>query len=122
MPKPFIIHVRDELDRGKWLDPNGEFKGKVGEAVLELASLFDKQKHSGMAATAVTNLLTRLAAWENLTPLTDDPAEWEEVTTNVWVSRRNPNAVSRDKGKTYTFMGVQSSRDVHESEKSGKVT
>ena len=120
MASPFIENARNELQKGKWLDPNGEFKGKVGTAVLELLEAFEKQGHGSPAATAVTNLFERLVAKENLTPLTDDPAEWTKVEAELWQSKRNPNAYSKDKGKTYTLMGEHSQRDVHQSEKSGK--
>lgn len=80
----------------------------TSQAVLELVEVFAKQGHSGASAGLVLNLFSKVANFENLTPLTDDPAEWHLVSENepiggLWQNSRNSEAFSQDGGETYTL-------------------
>ena len=52
----------------------------LGVSCLELVELFNSQGHSGYSAAAVMDITLKLFRFENLTPLTGDPDEWQLVT------------------------------------------
>ena len=102
--------AREEVERAGLLDKDSDYEGMLGEAVLELMSIMSKQGHSGMSAALVTEIFQKLANYEPLTPLTNDPNEWcdlcEEHAEGVppymrWQSKRDPSCFSSDGGKTY---------------------
>lgn len=94
-------HAWDELDRAGLFAEDGDYGGMTGRAVMELVEVFAEQGHSGMSASIVIDLLRKVLAFEPLSPLTDDPAEWMEFTDGLWQSRRQGQAFSKDGGKTY---------------------
>lgn len=100
-----VQHAIRELDLiGE--DENADYDGMIRDAVLGLVRTFSRQGHSGFSAGYTLSLVTRLLAFEPLSPLTDDPAEWHHVEEaaagpDVWQCRRNPSAFSNDGGKTY---------------------
>lgn len=77
----------------------------TSKAVLELLEVFSNQGHSGASAGLVISLFTKLARFENLTPLTDDPEDWVHVGPTMWQNRRNGAAFSDNGGKTYRLLG-----------------
>lgn len=95
-------HAWDELDRAGLFTDDGDFYGGMtGRAVMDLVDVFVEQGHSGASASIVIDILRRVLAFEPLSPLTDDPAEWIEVADGLWQSRRQAQAFSQDGGKTY---------------------
>lgn len=104
-PRPtgsnLACHAWDELDRAGLFTGDGDYGGATGRAVMDLVDVFVEQGHSGMSASIVINILRRVLAFELLSPLTDDPAEWMEVADGLWQSRRQSQAFSQDGGKTY---------------------
>lgn len=95
-------HAWDELDRAGLFTGDGDFYGGMtGRAVMDLVNVFVEQGHSGASASIVIDILRRVLAFEPLSPLTDDPAEWIEVANGLWQSRRQSQAFSKDGGKTY---------------------
>ena len=71
-------HAKRELEMGEWLKKGEDtlYNGMIGEAVLELISVFAGQGHSGMSAGVVTSLFTKLSKHEPLGPLTGEDNEW----------------------------------------------
>ena len=106
-----IDHARTELTKAGLLDKDSDYGGMLGGAALELVEKFASQGHSGFSAMATIDLASRLMRYEPLTPLTDDPAEWMHVSDDaagrpdLWQSRRDSAAFSRDGGKTYQRNG-----------------
>jgi hypothetical protein len=102
------VHAERELRRAGLFDRDSDYGGMVGTATLDLVRRFGEQGHSGFSAGLVRDLFGRLAAFEALTPLTDDPDEWNDVSamsgTPLWQSRRDSTAFSEDAGKTYTLL------------------
>lgn len=104
-----IEHAKREMElAGVDDDIYGDMTSK---AVLELMEVFSNQGHSGMSASLILGLFTKLARFENLTPLTDNPDEWvhhgEDVwgeSDGIWQNRRNGEAFSNDGGKTYYLL------------------
>lgn len=102
-----VDYGKEELDRAGLFDADSDYEGMIGTAVLELLDTFGKQGHSGMSAELTRELFTRLSNFEPLSPLTDDPNEWTDMTEYgspddpLWQSKRNPACFSRDGGKTH---------------------
>lgn len=69
----------------------------------------------------VVEILKEVLLWRNLTPLTDDPAEWNfvggdipGVTPGIWQNNRRTEAFSHDGGVTYYLLSDKST--THQSE------
>ena len=78
--------------------------------------------HSGYSFPLAVDYLHRLLRYEVLTPLTDDPAEWQDQSDAsgypLWQSVRDPRAFSLDGGTTYwltTETGHDEDRVFHAS-------
>ena len=77
---------------------------------VKVAETFAEFGHSGASAEYTLRVLEQLLRFKNLTPLTDDPAEWLDVTsytenkTPMWQSLRNSAAFSSNGGKTYSLV------------------
>jgi hypothetical protein len=84
-------------------------------AYLDVIQAFSDMSGVGSAPSEVIPIILKLLYFKNITPLTTDPAEWEEVgsasgrTKNLWQSKRDPEAFSTDGGKTYYIL---SERDI----------
>ena len=83
----------------------------MNQGILAMVAVFSTMGHSGSSAEYTTQVLARLLRYENLTPLTDDPDEWNDVShyggpdsPATWQCRRNPEAFSLDGGKTYYLL------------------
>ena len=101
-----VAHAVRELTLCGMLDGDSDYDGGIGPAVLDLIRVFASQGHSGGSAAVTAGLFVRLAAFEVLSPLTDDPNEWIDVDgEGLLQSRRQASAFSRDGGTTYTVNG-----------------
>ena len=106
--------ARNELQLAGLFDKESDYEGMLGEAVMELMDKFAEQGHSGFSASLVSSIFDRLSHWKPLSELTNDPAEWMEVTDHqeartpglkgpvkCYQSRRSPDCFSEDGGQTY---------------------
>lgn len=89
-----VEHAKRELAR---LGNDENFNQTIVNAV----AAFAQYGHSGGSAPYATAILNDLLQFKALSPLTDDPAEWNEVGEGVWQNSRNSEAFSTDGGKTY---------------------
>lgn len=78
------------------------------EGLIRVIQAFADMGHSGGSASICIPRISKLLSFENLTPLTDDPEEWAEVHDDLWQSKRNPEAFSRDGGKTFSLLSTKS--------------
>jgi hypothetical protein len=99
----FVQFARNELSTAGLFDPDSDYGGMAGRAVMELIEVFSKQGHSGFSAGMVAYIFHELTKYQPLTPLTDNPKEWNEVGYGLWQSSRAPSAFSQDGGKTYKY-------------------
>lgn len=99
-----VDHARRELELAGLFDEDADYDGDLGPAVLGVVEKFSEYGHSGMSAAISVSILEKLLRFETLTPLTDDPSEWMDVSTNTWQSRRRSEAFSHDGGKTYYLL------------------
>ena len=91
-----VEHAQKELELAGLFDEDSDYNGELGKAALEIVEVFAKQGHSGASAYLTLSIVEKLCRWENLTPLTDDPSEWNEVGENIWQNKRNPAIFSND--------------------------
>lgn len=105
-PCPLNSHARTELEKAGLFDEDSDYNGMLGDAVMKLMDAFSGQGHSGFSAMLTLDLFNRVAKYEALTELTDDPDEWNDISEYQgghpsWQSTRNPSAFSTDGGKYY---------------------
>lgn len=113
--KTLVEHAAYELTKAGIANHEDSDARKVARDIMALVRRFEKQDHSEKNAPVVLQAFETLCNFLPLTPITDDPEEWEKfeidrknVDTNeiekrvVWQSRRAPSLFSEDKGKTFT--------------------
>lgn len=76
------------------------------EPLIKVVKIFQEQAFDAMARGFAVEYLHLLLQAKPLSVLTDNPAEWEPVYKAdgeglLWISRRDPDAFSTDKGKTF---------------------
>jgi len=102
-----VDHAKKELELAGLFKKDSDYNGMIGKAVMELMKCFSGQGHSGFSAGMVLDLFRRLGKWEQLTPVTDDPKDWNDVSEmsgdkkKLWQSKRNPSYFSENGGKSY---------------------
>jgi len=102
-----VTHAEAELTKAGLFKEDSDYNGMIGKAVLELMKSFSKQGHSGFSAMLTLDVFSRLAKWKTLTPITDNPEEWNDVSDMsgskepFWQNKRQPDCFSKDGGKTY---------------------
>lgn len=100
-PSGLVLHAMRELE----LAGNDE---DFNKSIIAAVEGFRSYGHSGGSAEVGISILHDLLQHKNLTPLTDDPKEWNDVGEMgdilTWQSVRNPEAFSRDGGKTYYLL------------------
>lgn len=74
------------------------------EWMIRVVKEFTTFGHSGGSASVLIPMLNDLLQFKNLSPLTDNPADWILVAEDVWQCSRNPEAFSDDEGKTYYLL------------------
>lgn len=103
-------HAEAELEKAGLTDKDSDYEGMLADEVLKLVRVFSEGGHSGGSAAMTTAILEKLLRFEPLTPLTSEPDEWMRICderTNgeeLWQSRRDPRAFSKDGGKTWEIM------------------
>jgi hypothetical protein len=87
--------------------------------VLDLLFVLSQQGHSGGTMYEMMKLFNKLVAFEHLTPITDNPAEWEDMSIPsgypFWQNKRNSSLFSKDEGKTYTSVSAEDKTAIHHS-------
>lgn len=61
------------------IESDEDYTDSIANSVLELLKVFAQQGHSGFSGAQTIELFYKLAKWENLGPLTDDPDEWFDL-------------------------------------------
>jgi hypothetical protein len=99
-----VDHARNEL----------ELIGEEPETIagyLKVIQAFADMGHSGTSAMVAIPVINDLLQFKPLSLLRDDPAEWMHVGEDqwgqeggIWQSRRNPEAFSKDGGKSYYLL------------------
>jgi hypothetical protein len=106
---PLVQHARRELAL------LGEGPPEFVESVVAAVRGFCLFGHSGGSAETAIEYVHDLLRWRPLTPLTRDPAEWEDRSDisgiPLWQSKRDPRAMSTDGGRTYWLTTDEAGED-----------
>lgn len=99
-----------------------DYVQSIGTCVYELCQKFSEQGHSGMSAELTIKMLIKLLNGDVLTPLTDNPEEWEKIseTENVYQSKRKFSCFSYDL-KQYYDNDAEENRE-YETDENGERT
>lgn len=103
-----VNHARRELEL------LGEEEETI-EGYCAVVAAFAAMGHSGGSASVAIPVIAELLQFKNLTPLTDYPGEWMEISAEmwgdgdfrsvgIWQNIRNSEAFSNDGGKTYYLL------------------
>lgn len=98
-----VQHAKRELELNGQLESDPEF----AESLIAAVRGFTSFRHSGGSASVAVFMLQELLRHKPLTPLTDDPGEWQKVDEKIagpeplWQNVRNSACFSTDGGKTY---------------------
>lgn len=93
-----VRHAITELDR---IGETSYEEPSMRKAVLDIIRTFAEQGHSGSSAAWCVAVVEKLMRFQPLSPITNDPAEWMEVTDDLWQCVRDGECFSTDGGKTY---------------------
>lgn len=95
-----VRHARQELEL------IGEERETI-DGYCRVIQAFADMGHSGGSASVMIPTLNRLLQFQHLSPLTDDPSEWNHISSErsggdeIWQSTRDPEVFSTDGGKTF---------------------
>ena len=92
-----VEHAKKELARA------GNDKD-FDNSIIAAAEAFATYGHSGGSAGVGIWILGELLQFKNITPLTEDPAEWMSLGDGTWQSNRCSEAFSHDGGFTYYLL------------------
>lgn len=122
MTKTLVEHAQFELERADLINNPDPKARKVATDTIALVKRFEKQAHDQTTGKYVLEFFENICYFKPLTPLTDDPEEWEKFEiekTNTetkekevshrWQSRRAPSVISEDEGKTWYDMATEKS-------------
>ena len=88
------------------------YANMCAKAAYELVELLSKQGHSGMSVGITLSLFNKLAKWDVLTPITNNPNEWSEYTTGRFQNIRKSSCFSVDNLKTYYDIDADENYDI----------
>jgi hypothetical protein len=112
-----IQHAEEELRRAGLFDKDADYNDLIAPGIMKMIEIFSAEGYSGMSAIIALSIFYRLAKFKVLTPLTNDPAEWMDVSEldptgkGIWQNRRDPSFFSNDGGKTGYSVG-DNNRDI----------
>lgn len=92
----WLRHVNSEMDLAAEQPHVREFYIKMVEAFVEFP-------HTNQTIFYMPEVLKKMFAHETLRGLTEHPAEWAQISDELWRNKRNPSYYSNDAGKTYFF-------------------
>ena len=96
-------HAKYELERAGLFDKDSDYGGMLGESTMKLIKCFAEERHSGMSASMQIEIFVRLARFKNLSPITNSPDEWIEISESpdpLFQNKRDGSLFSTDGGKT----------------------
>jgi hypothetical protein len=98
-------------------DDKESFEGYVNScarSAYELIETLSKAHHSGMSVGITLGIFNKLAKWETLMPLTNNPDEWKslcERESASYQNKRNPACFTKD-FKTYYNVEADENYDI----------
>lgn len=104
--------AESELARiGMGADTKDPMNKAMHDHVMHMVEEFSKEGHSGFSASYALGILTKLLDWKPLTPITDEPDEWNDVSTDsdhIMYQHKRMSSVFKDgeNGRAYDIDAV----------------
>lgn len=92
------------------------YVNSCARSAYELIETLSKADHSGMSIGITLDIFNKLAKWKTLTPLTNNPDEWTQLSdceSACYQSKRNPSCFTSD-FKTYHDIDADENYDIVE--------
>ena len=99
-------HAKFELELAGFFGEDSDYGGAIGEAVMELMEVFEKQGHSGGSAPIVASLFHKLANYKPLGPITGKDEEWGDVSDlagTLWYQNKRESGLFKHKDGKITY-------------------
>lgn len=100
--------AEEEMKRAGLYDKDSDYGGMLPKAVMALIKAHAAQGHSGMSHSITLSIFNKVVNFKPLTPITNDPSEWTDVSgygapqdAALWQCNRDSALFSNDGGKTY---------------------
>ena len=106
----------DISDKGCDIHDDTGYVNSCARNAYELIEALDKADHSGMSVEITLDIFNKLAKWKTLTPLTNNPDEWTQLSeweSVGYQSKRNPSCFTSD-FKTYHDIDADENYDIVE--------
>lgn len=99
-------HAKLELRLAGMYDEDVDYgEGAIAKCVMELIEVLSSQEHSGGSHAMTMAIFDKLSRFENLTPISSDPSEWNCVSDmcdhETWQNQRRGTTFSLDGGQTW---------------------
>jgi len=101
--RKFLDWAENEMRLAGLYAGDADYGCMIPEGIMAMLEEWHKQGHSGGSAMITREILNKLLNWENLTPLTGNPEEWEDVSDlggggfeYSYQSKRNPSCFTKD--------------------------
>lgn len=99
-------------------ETDDDYSDSCAKNAYEMLEVFSEAGHSGFSASATLALFNKLAKWEALSPLTNDPDEWADIGKyeskpegTRFQSKRQPSCFSDDGLKTYYDIDAEENKE-----------
>jgi len=90
--------AKSELTEVGLFDDDSDYNGMIGNCVMDLIKTLSEQGHSGASAELTTEVFSRLARYQPLSPIQDKPEDWLEVTDNLYQHKKLAGVFKDEKG------------------------
>ena len=104
-----ISFAYNEIRRAGLFDEDSDYHGMIGTAAMELVQAFADQGHSGASAALILHILSKVLAYEPLSPLTGEDDEWVDISvemgTPMWQNKRCSRVFKYGDGSAYDTKG-----------------
>ena len=121
-----LDHARDELKIAGYdidspikdeFESDDDYANACAKNAFDMLKVFSEADHSGFSASVTLQLFNRLAEFKCLTPLSNDPDEWCDISKDAgfpektyYQSKRQCSCFSDDGLKTYYDIDEEANR------------
>lgn len=111
-----IEHAKRELELAGFCYPDADATDiKIAESIIALLEVFEKQNHTTYSAQRTMELLSTLAVYEPLTPLTGEDSEWSPIEGTYCRNIRCPRVYKKVEGDTVGYIDTKAKVFVEEN-------
>lgn len=101
-----VQHAERELALAGLTNPSNPAYANIANRALSLVRLMSTQNHTPSTMQMTLSLLTALANFQLLSPLTDKPEEWHSEKDGKRVNKRMPSVYMDAEGKVWNTAAI----------------